>query len=103
MVFTVTMANNHQANRCTQPQKNETIFVAGMVRVMNHQGIFIDEHRLCLFKRYSVFLLVRYVLFFVPVKSDMIHIYLHCKDIIMTCQIESPNGVGVGPTPATGI
>jgi hypothetical protein len=45
------MANNKDARSCAQAEQDESVFINGMIRVIDQEGIFIDENGLGFLKR----------------------------------------------------
>lgn len=54
----VAVANHEQAQGRTETEKQKSVFLIGMVRIKNPQGLTVLKHRLGFFKRYTVFVLV---------------------------------------------
>lgn len=50
------MADHEEAKSCTQVEQDESVFINGMIRVVDQEGIFIDEGGLGFLKRYAVLL-----------------------------------------------
>ncbi len=48
------MADNEDAKSCAQPKQDESVFINGMIRVIDQEGIFIYEDRLGFLKRYAM-------------------------------------------------
>ena len=73
------MTNHKHISAMAKAEKNKPLFLLGVIRIVNQQCIFIIENRLSFFKRYSMLFLIRYVLAFVPLKTQLFRI-----DLIIT-------------------
>ncbi|OGW17395.1 MAG: hypothetical protein A2072_03020 [Nitrospirae bacterium GWC1_57_7] len=70
------MTNNQYSKFNAQSNKDETVLVVGMIRIVYHAGILVKEYRLRLVEGCPVLLLICCALFFVPIEGQMSHIYI---------------------------
>ena len=75
----IAMTDHKHIGAMAKAEKNKPLFLLGVIRIVNQQCIFIIKNRLSFFKGYSMLFLIRYVLAFVPFKTQLIH-----TDIIIT-------------------
>ena len=67
------MTNNQQSQRTTQAQKNKTVLIVGVIRVIDQLGSLIDENRFGLFKTDPVLLDVCRSFALIPLKAQIAH------------------------------
>ncbi len=53
-MFPITMADHEDAKPCAQAEQDESVFINGMIRVIDQKGIFIFEDGLGFLKRNAV-------------------------------------------------
>lgn len=78
VIFSVTMANNQNAEFETHAEHDESVFVLRMVGIEETNGILIEKYRLCFLERDAMFPYVFPVLVFIPFETKVIHIYNVC-------------------------
>src|SRR5438105_1900376 len=83
----VAMADQEQPKRAAQAQKDETLFVFGMVRVIDQPGTFVEKDGTGLFERDTVLPVVGCGLAFVPLEPKVAHAD-QCNYIVVTAQRE---------------
>ena len=59
------MTHNQYPELCAKAQENEPVFLFGVFRIMNQQGVFVEKGRFGFFEGYAMFLLIRAALSFV--------------------------------------
>jgi hypothetical protein len=86
------VADNQHAGLRAQAKENETIFVLGVIWIVQVQGALVEEHSLGLFERDLVLPEVRARLALVPFKANIRHA-LQCNHIVDRLQwpLRSPN------------
>ena len=75
------MAHDESAKRRAQAEKDEAILVVGMVRIIDEQGVVVQEDRLGFLERDAVLVLVGSVLPGIPFKPETSHA-LQCSYIV---------------------
>jgi hypothetical protein len=48
------MANNKDVQSCAQAEEDEPVFISGMIRVIDQEGVLVDEDGLCFLERYAM-------------------------------------------------
>ena len=87
--MTVAVTHDESAQRRAQAEQNETIFVVGMVRVIDEPGMVVQKDRLSFLKRDAVLVLVGSVLPGIPFKPEASH-DLQCTYIVSASNRSSP-------------
>jgi hypothetical protein len=63
------MTNDQQPQLEAHPEKNKSIFFKGMVRIMDQQGVLIQEDCLSFFKGNAVLLFIGNALLLIPFEA----------------------------------
>ncbi len=69
------MTDNQKANAGAQAEQKEADLVDGVVRVIDQQGVVVEEDGLRLLERDTVALPIQSVLGLVPLESEFAHTY----------------------------
>jgi hypothetical protein len=88
------MANNKDVQSCAQAEEDEPVFISGMIRVIDQEGVLVDEDGLSFLERYAMLSPIGGILAWIPLEAEPLHIYhvntlyIFVKDI---CRAKSLN------------
>ena len=68
------MAHDQRPGLCADAEKEESVLLFGMVRIMNEQCMLVSEERSAFLEGYFMLALVDRVLAFVPYEPQRIHV-----------------------------
>ena len=69
------MANNKDVKSCAQAEQDKSVFINGMVRVIDQEGILIDKDSMGFLEGYAVLSPIGGVLSRIPLEAEPLHIY----------------------------
>ena len=69
------MTDHKDAKSCTHAEQDESVFIKGMIRVIDQKSILIDKNGLSFLKGYAVLSPIGGIFARIPLEAEPLHIY----------------------------